>query len=118
MYVLQYAVLFDHFLVTMHFFLVLTRELDLTGTSFVFTDMDAGTSMDVNKGGSIASGSFSVQDRYLHGMVADETVQVGVATKIFEGFGEALFKELSIGLDPLSTVYYTRPRASINHLLH
>ena len=84
--------LFEYFFVTMHFFLVLTRELDLTGTSFVFTDMDAGNSMDVNKGGSIASGSFSVQDRYIHGLVADETVQVGVATKIFEDFWEALYR--------------------------
>ena len=96
----------------MHFFLVLTRELDLTGTSFVFTDMDAGASMDVNKGGSIASGSFSVQDRYLHGLVADETVQVGVATKIFEGFGEALFKEFIMGREPVSIVTYTRPGTS------
>ena len=118
MYVLQYAVLFDHFLVTMHFFLVLTRELDLTGTSFVFTDMDAGTSMDVNKGGSIASGSFSVQDRYLHGMVADETVQVGAATKIFEDFGGVLNKAFIGGQEPVSIIHYTRPGTRINHPLH
>ena len=36
-----------------------------------------------------------------------------VATKIFEGFGEALFKELIIGLEPGSTIHYTRPGSSI-----
>ena len=32
-----------------------------------------------------------------------------VATKIFEGFGEALFKEFIAGWEPISTVHYTRP---------
>ena len=48
-----------------------------------------------------------------------------VATKIFEGVGEALFKEFimgrepvyqssaTLGLDPVSIVHYTRPGSSI-----
>ena len=36
-----------------------------------------------------------------------------VATKIFEGFGEALFKEFIMGWEPVSIVHYTRPGSSI-----
>ena len=47
-----------------------------------------------------------------------------VATKIFEGFGEALFKEFimgrdlyklstTLGLGPVSIIHYTRPGSSI-----
>ena len=41
-----------------------------------------------------------------------------VATKIFEGFGGALFKEFIMGREPVSIVYYTRPGICINHPLH
>ena len=41
-----------------------------------------------------------------------------VATKIFEGFGEALFKEFIKGREPVSSVHYTRPGACINRPLH
>ena len=41
-----------------------------------------------------------------------------VATKIFEGFGEALFKEFIKGREPVSSVQYTRPGTCINHPLH
>ena len=40
-----------------------------------------------------------------------------VATKIFEGFGEALFMEFIKGREPVSIVHYTRPRTCINHPL-
>ena len=42
-------------------------------------------------------------------------VKIRVATKIFEGFGEALFKEFIIGREPVSTIHYTRPGTCINH---
>ena len=41
-----------------------------------------------------------------------------VAMKIFEGFGEALFKEFIIGWELLSTIHYTRPGTFINHPQH
>ena len=41
-----------------------------------------------------------------------------VATKIFDAFGEALFKEFIIGLKPVSTDHYIRPGTCINHPLH
>ena len=41
-----------------------------------------------------------------------------VATKIFEGFGEALFMEFIKGREPASSVHYTRPGTCINHPLH
>ena len=36
-----------------------------------------------------------------------------VATKIFEGYGEALFKEFILGQKPVSIVHYTWPGSSI-----
>ena len=36
-----------------------------------------------------------------------------VATKIFEGFGEALFKEFMKGREPVSIIHHTRPGSSI-----
>jgi len=47
-----------------------------------------------------------------------DDVQVSVETKIFEGFGEALFEEFIMGREPVSIVYYTRPGTCINHPLH
>ena len=41
-----------------------------------------------------------------------------VATKIFEGFGEALFKEFIVGWEPVSTGPYIRPGTCINCPLH
>ena len=52
-----------------------------------------------------------------------------VATKIFEGFREVLFKEFimgrepvskstTLGLEPVSIVHYTRPGTCINCPLH
>ena len=41
-----------------------------------------------------------------------------VATKIFKGFGEALFKEFMKGWEPVSNVHYTRPGTCINRPLH
>ena len=41
-----------------------------------------------------------------------------VATKIFEGFGEALFKLFIIGREPVSTVHYTRSGTCINRPLN
>ena len=41
-----------------------------------------------------------------------------VATKIFKGFGEALFKEFIMGREPVSIVHYTRPGTCINRPLH
>ena len=46
------------------------------------------------------------------------TMQVRVATKIFEGFGKALFKEFIIGREPVSTIHCTRPGTCINCPLH
>ena len=45
-------------------------------------------------------------------------IQDRVATKIFEGFGEALFMEFIKGWEPKSSVHYTRPGTCINHPLH
>ena len=41
-----------------------------------------------------------------------------VATKIFEGFEEALFMEFIKGREPVSNVHYTRPGTCINRPLH
>ena len=41
-----------------------------------------------------------------------------VATKIFEGFGEALFKDFIMGRELVSSVHYTRPGTCINRPLH
>ena len=41
-----------------------------------------------------------------------------VAMKIFEGFGEVLFKEFIIGQELLSVIHYTRPGTCINHQVH
>ena len=41
-----------------------------------------------------------------------------VATKMFEGFGEALFKEFIKGQEPVSSIHYTRPGTCINLPLH
>ena len=41
-----------------------------------------------------------------------------VATKSFEGFGEALFEDFIMGWEPVSIVHYTRPGTCINHPLH
>ena len=38
--------------------------------------------------------------------------------KIFEGLGEALFKEFIKGREPVSNVHYTKPGTCINHPLH
>ena len=38
---------------------------------------------------------------------------IRVATKILEGFQEALFKEFIIGWEPVSIVHYTKPQSSI-----
>ena len=51
------------------------------------------------------------------GGMLDMNVQDRVATKTFEGFGDALFKEFikgweastTLGLEPVSIVHYTRP---------
>ena len=45
-------------------------------------------------------------------------VTARVATKIFEGFGETLFKESIMGWEPVSNVTYTRPGTCINRSLH
>ena len=45
-------------------------------------------------------------------------ISTRVATKIFKGFGEAIFKEFIIGREPASTGHYTRPGTCINRLLH
>jgi len=42
-----------------------------------------------------------------------DNVQDRVATKIFEGFGEPLFKEFNIGWEPVSTVHYMLAGSSI-----
>ena len=53
------------------------------------------------------------------GQVEDkERFHIRVATKIFEGFGKALFKEFIVGREPISTVHYTRPGNCINRPLH
>ena len=44
--------------------------------------------------------------------------QASVTTKIFEDFGEVLYKEYIIGWEPLSIVHYTRLGTTINHPLH
>ena len=44
--------------------------------------------------------------------------QVRVATTIFEGFGEALFKEFIMGQEPVSIITYNRPGTCINRPLH
>ena len=46
------------------------------------------------------------------------SVSGGVATKIFEGFGEVLFMEFIKGQEPVSSVHYTRPGTCINRPLH
>ena len=44
----------------------------------------------------------------------DEAATEGtVAMKIFEGFGEVLFKEFIIGREPVSIIHYARPGSSI-----
>ena len=48
----------------------------------------------------------------------DAPLPIRVATKIFEGFGEALFNEFIIGREPVSLVTYTRPGTCINRPLH
>ena len=45
-------------------------------------------------------------------------IQDRVATKIFEGFGKALFKEFFKGREPVSSIHYTRPGTCINRPLH
>ena len=36
-------------------------------------------------------------------------ILIRVATKIFEGFGKALFKEFIMSREPVSIVHYTKP---------
>merc|ERR1719245_112013 len=52
-------------------------------------------------------------DLFMSAPDSSEDVEVGVATKIFEGFGEALFMEFIKGREPVSSVHYTRPGTSI-----
>ena len=52
------------------------------------------------------------------GGMLDMNVQDRVATKIFEGFGDALFKEFIKGWEPVSSINYTRPGTWINCPLH
>ena len=56
-----------------------------------------------------------LDDVYLSDVSDDEGI---VATKIFEGFGEALFKEFNMGWEPVSIVHHARPGTCINHPLH
>ena len=44
--------------------------------------------------------------------------ELQLATKIFEGFGERLFKEFIVGPKPVSIIHYTWPTTCINHPLH
>ena len=53
-----------------------------------------------------------------HAPLCATSLEDRVATKIFEGFGEALFKEFIVGQEPVSTVHYIRPGTCINHPLH
>ena len=48
----------------------------------------------------------------------DAPLPIRVTTKIFKGFGEALFNEFIIGREPVSPVHYTRPGTCINRPLH
>ena len=50
--------------------------LDLAGSSFVFTAMDAGNSIDVANAGTITSGEFKIVEKDVNGLSADETVSV------------------------------------------
>ena len=51
-------------------------------------------------------------------MVEIEFPESGVATKIFEGFGEAHFNEFIKGREGVSSDHYTRPGTCINRPLH
>ena len=55
---------------------------------------------------------------YLMSVAATSKLLFRVATKIFEGFGEALCKVLILGQEPVSTIHYTRPGTCINRRLH
>ena len=46
------------------------------------------------------------------------SLQLRVATKIFEGFGKALFKKFIMSREPVSTVHYARPGTCFNRPLH
>ena len=61
-------------------------------------------------------GISSLQQKHIN--ISTNNVQSRVATKIFEGFGEALFKEFIVGREPISTVHYTRSGTCINRPLH
>ena len=46
-------------------------------------------------------------------LVVGGVLCVRVATKIFEGYGEALFMKFIKGREPVSIIYYARPGSSI-----
>ena len=61
---------------------------------------------------ALSASSLSDVSRYSHAWLTR------VALKVFEGLGEAIFKEFIIGWEPVSTVHYTMPGMSINHPQH
>ena len=75
----------------------------LKDTKCWYLDMDRCHSFAIADG-NVSIVSFMVQNR--------------VATKIFEGFGEALFKAFIRGREPVSILHYTRPGTCIKRPLH
>ena len=82
------------------------------GDCFIYTN--SVNRLNYYVGGEIVTVAHLDRTMYLLGYIPQDRV----ATKIFEGFGEALFLEFIMGREPVSIVHYTRPGTCINFPLH